>query len=73
MSADMFGMLIDKGIPFAGGIYMTLLGFRIIGKKPGESDLYDNRLKMAAPILKVCGPLLIVTALLQILLRLMFH
>jgi hypothetical protein len=32
---------VNAAIPFFGGAYVTLLGFRVIGKRPGESAKYD--------------------------------
>jgi hypothetical protein len=38
----------------------TLLGFRVIGKKPGVDPNYDLRMDKVSPILRMCGPLTIV-------------
>jgi hypothetical protein len=55
-----FAELIDKAIPFLGGLYCTLLGFRILGKKPGVSANYDAWYDRHAGKLRVLGPFLMV-------------
>jgi hypothetical protein len=51
------GALVNGAIPFFGGIYMTLLAYRVVGKKPGESPRYDEWHAKCAGMLKVLGPL----------------
>jgi hypothetical protein len=42
MIADLIGYLVDTGIPLVGGLYSTMPGYRWVGKKPGESERYDE-------------------------------
>jgi hypothetical protein len=41
MSPRLVGMLVDAAIPILGGVYLTLLGMRVVGKRPGASEKYD--------------------------------
>ena len=47
------------------GATMTLLGFRMIGKKPGEDPEYDSQYEDYVRHLKWLGPILLAIALLQ--------
>jgi hypothetical protein len=49
--------LIEGAIPFFGGIYGALLGFRVVGKRPGQDARYDERLGKYGHLLKILGPL----------------
>jgi hypothetical protein len=57
MAPEMIGALVDAAIPFFGGTYVTLLAYRVLGKKPGESLRYDEWHAKHAGKLKVLGPL----------------
>ncbi len=35
------GSVVDALIPFCGGVYCLLVGFRVLGKKPGEDAKFD--------------------------------
>jgi hypothetical protein len=52
--------LVDALIPTLGGVYATLLGYRIVGKKPGESFDYDRWHERYGTMLRRFGPLIIV-------------
>ncbi len=71
MTAELFGVIVDKGIMLFAGVYFTLLGFRIVGKKKGQSAEYDAKMAKVAPLFKICGPVLIVISLLLIAAKLM--
>jgi hypothetical protein len=65
MRPEIVGELVEIAIPFFGGLYATLLGARVIGKKPGVSPKYDEwhdrnggRLKVVGPLLMVVGAVL---------------
>lgn len=58
MDPKLFAALVDGGIPFFGGLYITLLGFRVAGRKPGESPKYDDWHERHGGLLQVLGPLL---------------
>jgi hypothetical protein len=57
MRPEVVGSLVEGAIPFFGGIYATLLAYRVLGKKPGESPRYDEWHAKSARTLKVLGPL----------------
>jgi hypothetical protein len=63
MRSEMVGHLIDGAIPFFGGIYATLLGFRVLGKKSGVNPKYDQWHKRLGGLLKVLGPSLVLFGL----------
>lgn len=41
---------------FFGGLYGTLIGFRYVGKRPGESDAYDRMHATFGRRLRIFGP-----------------
>ena len=65
MRPEVIAAIVDGGIPFLGGIYATLMGFRVIGKRPGESVKYDQWYERFGTTFKVLGPLLIAFGLIQ--------
>lgn len=65
MGPELMGSLVDKGISFIVGVYFTLLGFRLVGRKDGQSPVYDAKMKKVALLFKICGPILIVISILQ--------
>jgi hypothetical protein len=42
MTPELFKILASAAIPLCGGVYATLLGFRLIGTKPGENIGVDD-------------------------------
>jgi hypothetical protein len=60
MSPHVIATLVEAVIPIGGGLYGTLLGLRVIGKKPGVDPNYDLRMNKVSGILQICGPLMIV-------------
>lgn len=59
-AAQQFGAVIDGLITLAGGIFATLLGYRIIWKKKGENLSYDLWHERRCGLLfKIGGPFLI--------------
>jgi hypothetical protein len=71
MTAELIGIIVDKGITLLAGIYFTLLGFGLVGKKKGQSAEYDAKMAKVAPLFKICGPILIVIALVLIAAKLL--
>jgi hypothetical protein len=63
MRPEFIGELFNAAIPFFGGIYATLLGFRVVGKKPGASPKYDEWHSRFGSLLKLLGPLLVLFGL----------
>jgi hypothetical protein len=62
MKRDLLITLAGDSLLFAGGLYATLLGFRVIGKKPGVSAQHDDWYKRWGRNLKILGPMLMVFA-----------
>ena len=60
MRPETVAALVNGAIPFLGGIYATLIAYRVLGKKPGQSPRYDEWHGKYAGMLKVLGPLMIV-------------
>ena len=54
--------LINAAIPFFAGVYCLLVGFRVVGKKPGADKKYDEWHARFGNVMKVCGGVLIVLA-----------
>lgn len=63
MRPEVVGELVNGAIPFFGGIYATLLGFRVLGKSPGADPKYDEWHHRFGGLLKVLGPLLVLFGL----------
>jgi hypothetical protein len=63
MRPEVIGQLVNGAIPFFGGIYVILLGFRVVGKKPGASLRYDEWHNRFGGTLKVCGPVIVLFGL----------
>ncbi len=59
MEPKLTGKLIDVAIWLVVGGYSTLLGFRIVGKKPGEIAKYDAWWNKFGKHLRWAGPLAI--------------
>lgn len=66
MNPQLIGLLVDGAIPIVAGLYCTLLGFRVVGKKAGESAKYDEWHARFGKALKIGGPLLIVITLVRL-------
>jgi hypothetical protein len=66
---DLAGELAEAAIPFLGGFYITLVGFRVLGKKPGENPRYDTHMKKWGRWLRIGGPVLMVLSVLFGLLK----
>jgi hypothetical protein len=63
MRPDLVGNLVNAAIPFLGGLYATLLRFRMVGKPLGADPLYDQKFERFGRIFKVLGPVLMLFAL----------
>lgn len=70
MSPEMIGALVDGSIPLLGGVYATLLGHRVLGKKEGEDVKYDAWYERYGGLFKWLGPALILFGILQLALGL---
>jgi hypothetical protein len=56
------GEFVNGLIPFVGGVYATLLAFRVIGPKPGAKPKMDDWHRRWGGFMLVGGPLLVVFA-----------
>jgi hypothetical protein len=56
------GALVNAAIPFLVGIYCLLVGFRIIGSKPGENPKFDAMHARFGTFFKIAGPVLMLIA-----------
>ncbi len=70
MRPEAMATIIESAIPLLGGIYATLLGFRVVGKKPLESLEYDRWHERFGPMLRVLGPLVVLFGVFQLVLGL---
>jgi hypothetical protein len=59
MDAQTLATLVEAMIPIGAGVHFTLLGYRIIGKKPGVDPDADPKRKAALDKLKIFGPILV--------------
>jgi hypothetical protein len=60
MRPEAIAGLVEGAIPFFGGIYATLLGHRIVGKKPGEDLRYDQWHERFGPMFRILGPFMVI-------------
>ncbi len=65
MRPEMIEGLVEGGLPVAMGLYVTLLGFRTLGKRPGESPMYDQWYERFGSTLQVLGPLVFLFGIYQ--------
>ena len=61
------GSLINAAIPFFIGIYCLLVGFRVVGSKPGVNPKYDQMLERFGIFFKIAGPVLMVLGIIYLL------
>jgi len=66
MNPQLIGTLVDGAIPIAAGVYGTLLGFRVVGRKLGESEKYDRWHARFGKMFKVGGPALILLSVVRL-------
>jgi hypothetical protein len=62
------GSLVNAAIPFGVGVFCLLVGFRLVGKKPGADPKYDEWHARFGTVFKVAGPVLIVVGVLYLVL-----
>jgi len=53
------------------GVYITLIGFRVISASKKQDEKYEEWLKKWGLFLKIGGPVLILAGILQIVMRVM--
>jgi hypothetical protein len=54
-----FGVLVNGTIPFLGGVYATLLAFRVVGPRPGVNPKQDEWHRRWGGFMRAGGPMLI--------------
>lgn len=59
MQPELVGALVDGAVPFFAGIYATLLGFRVVGKRPGANLKYDEWHHRFGRHARLVGPCLV--------------
>jgi hypothetical protein len=57
-TADVLEGLIKLAVLFGGGLYAVLLGFRVVGRRPGQNLAYDRCHGRYATTFKVSGALM---------------
>jgi hypothetical protein len=55
--------LINAAIPFLVGVFCLLIGFRVIGSKPGVDPKFDAMHARFGTFFKLAGPVLMVIAI----------
>lgn len=65
MRPESIGTLVSGAIPIFSGIYITLLAFRVIGKRLGPDPKHDAWHNRFGGVMRVVGPLLILFGLFQ--------
>jgi hypothetical protein len=73
MRTEYVGVLLEGVIPILGGTYGALLGFRVVGPKPGAKPKHDEWYRRWGGFMRVCGPLLVVFGLLLWVKGFVFH
>jgi hypothetical protein len=65
VNARLIASLIDGSIMFIFGGYIALLGFRVVGKKPGTRPRLDEWMSRFGKFFKIGGPLLMAFGVFQ--------
>jgi len=68
MSSHTLATLVDSAIPFLGGLWLTLIAYRIVWNKPGDSK-WEAWHKRFGRLGKWLGPALMVFSIILPLLR----
>jgi hypothetical protein len=63
------GRLVDAAIPFFVGIYCLLVGFRLVGSKPGTNPKYDQFHAQYGLVFKLIGVGLILLSVFYLTIR----
>ena len=61
---DLWGEFVEALLPFFGGLYITLVGYRVLGKKPGQNPAYDAHMRKWGRWWRVGGLVLMAGSLL---------
>jgi hypothetical protein len=57
VNAHQFAGLVESLIPIAGGVYVTLLAYRKVGKQEGEDARWDDWHDRYGSLMRIVGPL----------------
>jgi hypothetical protein len=60
------GSFVNSAIPFCVGIYCLLVGFRVVGSKPGVNPKYDQWHERFGLFFKIAGPVLMVVGVIYL-------
>jgi len=63
--------LVEGVLVLLLGVYTILIGYRVLGKKPGEEMKYDEWYRRFGKIFKIGGPLIILFQVIRIIFILM--
>jgi hypothetical protein len=55
MQAKLIAIWLTRGIAILVGLYSTLLGYRLLGRKPGENLKYDLYMQKYGNLFKIGG------------------
>jgi hypothetical protein len=69
MSPELVGALGDAAISFCIGVFVALVGYRVVGKRPGEDARYDEWHRRWGWLFRIVGPLLMAVAVGRAVLR----
>jgi hypothetical protein len=65
MHADTTTAIIKCVIPALAGLYLTVLAFRVVGKKPGQDPRWDAWHQQWGRVMKLVGPALFLVGVVQ--------
>jgi len=51
----------------AGGVYMTLIAYRVIPKKPKDPEKFEQWYKKFGPFMKIAAPIVAIFGILELL------
>jgi hypothetical protein len=67
MNPNIVAGIIEGFIPLSLGVYFTLVGHRLLGKKAGKDYRYDQWHEKFCPMMKVLGPIVALFGVFMIL------
>lgn len=67
MDPNILAGIIEGFIPLSLGVYFTLVGHRLLGKKPGADFRYDQWHEKFGSMMKVLGPIVALFGVFMIL------
>ena len=61
MNAEHIAHFIDAGVNLAGGLWGTLVGYRVVGDRMLTNGRYAKLLVRMLPALKIAGPIMLLS------------